>query len=56
MYTAQKHFIKMELDAKNFIAVMKVKLEGRNLDDVLNVNQMPILLLYHSNKSLDVKG
>jgi hypothetical protein len=35
---------------------MKVKLEGRNLDDILNVEQTPIMLLYHSNKMLDLNG
>jgi hypothetical protein len=45
-----------EADVKDFIAVMKVKLEGRNLDDVLNVDQTPNPFSFHSNKTLDVKG
>jgi hypothetical protein len=43
-------------DAKDFIAVMKSKLEGWNLNDVLNMDQMPIPFSYHSNKMLEVKG
>jgi hypothetical protein len=43
-------------DAKDFIAVMKSKLEGRNLNDILNMNQMPIPFSYHSNMTLEVKG
>jgi hypothetical protein len=45
-----------EADAKDFRAVMKSKLEGRNLDNVLNMDQMLILFSYHSNKMLEVKG
>jgi hypothetical protein len=52
----QKHFIETETDAKDFIAVMKSKLEGRNLDDVMNMDQMPIPFSYHSNMTLKVKG
>jgi hypothetical protein len=43
-------------NAKDFIAAMKSKLEGRNLDDVLNMDQTPIPFLYHSNMTLKVKG
>ena len=46
----------MEADAKNFIAIMKAKLAGKNHDDILNMDQAPIPCLYHSNKVLDVKG
>jgi hypothetical protein len=35
-----------EADAKDFIAVMKSKLEGRNLNDVLNMDQTPIPFSY----------
>jgi hypothetical protein len=33
-----------------------VKLEGRNLQDVLNMDQIPIQFSYHSNKMLARKG
>jgi hypothetical protein len=29
-------------DIKDFIAMMKVEMQGRNIDDVLNMDQMPI--------------
>jgi hypothetical protein len=35
---------------------VKVKIQGRNLDDVLNIDQMSIPYSYHLNKTLDVKG
>jgi hypothetical protein len=56
MHTEQKHFIETEANVKDFISVMKMKLMGRNLDDVLNMDQMPIPFSYHSNKMLDLKG
>jgi hypothetical protein len=34
-----------EADEKDFIAVMKVKLEGRDLNNVLNMDQMPVPFL-----------
>jgi hypothetical protein len=43
-HTAQKHFMETEADAKDFIAVMKSKLEGRNLDNILNMDQTLIPL------------
>ena len=55
-HTAQKHFMDSEADAKDFIAVMKSKLEGRNLDNVLNMDQMLIPFSYHTNMMLKVKG
>jgi hypothetical protein len=36
--------------------MMKLKLQGRNLDDVLNMDQTPIPYSYHANKTLNVKG
>jgi hypothetical protein len=36
--------------------MMKEKIEGRNLDDVLNIDQRPTPFLYHCNRMLDVKG
>jgi hypothetical protein len=55
-HTAQKHYTETEAAAKDFIAMAKVKLQGRNLDDVLNMDQTPIPYSYHSNKTLDTKG
>lgn len=50
-HTAQKLFLEMESDNKNFMTVMKVKLEGRHLD---KPKANPILALY--KKMLNVKG
>ena len=36
--------------------MVRLKLVGRNLDDVLNMDQTPIPFSYHSGKTLDVKG
>jgi hypothetical protein len=41
---------------KDFIAMMKVKLQERNLDGILNMDQMPIPYSYHANKMLNLKG
>ena len=41
---------------QKFLAVMKSKLEGRNLDNVLNMDQMPIPFIYNSNMMLEFKG
>ncbi len=35
--------------------MVRLKLVGRNLDDVLNRDQTPIPFLYHSGKTLNVK-
>jgi hypothetical protein len=52
-YTMHTHFLEVEADAKNFIAMMKVKLHGRNPDDVLNMDQTPISYSYHASKIHD---
>ena len=52
----QKHFNETAGDAKDFIYMMRQKLVGRNLDNVLNMDQTPIPFSYHSSKMLDVKG
>jgi hypothetical protein len=36
--------------------MVKQKLEGCDLDDIVNMDQTPIHFSYHSNKMLDVKG
>ena len=36
--------------------MVRLKLVGRNLDDVLNMDQMPVPFLYHSGKTLVMKG
>jgi hypothetical protein len=56
MHTMQKHFMDTQAYAKYFIAVMKLKLEGPNLLDVLNMDQTPIPLSFYSNTTLEVKG
>ena len=55
-HTAQKHYVETAADAKDFIVMVKQKLEGRNRDDILNMDQTPIPFSYHSNKILNVKG
>jgi hypothetical protein len=41
-YMAQKHFMETAADAKDFIIMVKQKLEGRSHDDILNMDQTPI--------------
>jgi hypothetical protein len=36
--------------------MMRQKLVGCNLDDILNMDQTPIPFSYHSSKMLDIKG
>jgi hypothetical protein len=55
-HTAQKHHAQTEDATIDFIAMMKVKLQERNLDDVLNMDQMPIPYLYPATKMLNLKG
>ena len=55
-HTAQKHHTQTEDAAKDFIAMMKVKLQGRNLDDVMNMDQTPIPYSYHVSKTLNPKS
>ena len=54
-YCAEAH-TQTEDAAKDFIAMMKVKLQERNLNDILNMDQMPIPYSYHANKTLNLKG
>jgi len=56
MHTAQKHFAVTQDDAKDFIAMMRMKLQGRDPNDILNMDQMNIPYSYHSNKMLKVIG
>ena len=51
-HTAQKHFTVTEDDAKDFIAMMSIKLQGRDPNDLLNMDQTPIPYSFHSNKML----
>jgi hypothetical protein len=55
-HTAQKHFTVTENDVKDFIAMMRMKIQGRDPNDILNMDQMPIPYSYHSNKMLEVIG
>ena len=56
MHTAQKRFKEIYADAKDFIAMMKAKMQGGNLDGVLNMDQTLVPYSYHANKMLDMKG
>jgi hypothetical protein len=55
-HTAQKRFMETAADAKDFIIMVKQKLEGMSPDDILNMDQTPIPFSFHSNKTLEVKG
>ena len=55
-HTAQKHHVETAADAQDFIAMVKQKLEGRNHEEILNMDQTPIPFSYHSNKTLNIKG
>ncbi len=56
MHRAQKYFMETAEGVKDFIAMVIQKLEGRNHDDILNMDQTPISIPYHLNKTLEVKG
>ena len=45
----------MEAAAKDFIAMMKDKFEGTNLDDFVNRDQTPNPYSYYVNKMLNIK-
>jgi len=45
-----------EDDVKDFITMMRMKLQGRDPNDILNMDQTPIPYSYHSNKTLEVIG
>jgi hypothetical protein len=55
-HIAQKHFAMTEDNAKDFIAIMRIKIQGRDPNAILNMNQTPILSSYHSNKMLEAIG
>ena len=55
-HTAQNHHVEMAADAKDFIAMVKQKLEGRNRDDILNMDQISIPFSYQFNWRLEKKG
>ena len=54
-HTVQKHFAVTEDSAKDF-AMMRMKLQGQDRNDILNMDQMPTPYSYHSNKMLKVIG
>jgi hypothetical protein len=41
---------------KDFIAMMRVKVQGWDPNDILNMDQMPIPYSYHLNKMLEAIG
>ena len=55
MHTVQKHFLETVANTKDFMAIMRDEVDGRNPDDIINMNQTPITFLYYSNTMLDVK-
>jgi hypothetical protein len=54
-HTAQKHFTETKNKAKDFIAMMKTKVQGRDHDNIFNMDQTTIPYSYHASKTLDVK-
>jgi hypothetical protein len=56
MHTAQKHYKETENEAKDFIAMMRERIADRNKDDILNMDQTPIVYSFHSRKNLETKG
>lgn len=55
-HTAQKHFKETEKEAKDFIAMVKARLHGRNREDIINMDQTPIQYSFHSRTTLDIIG
>ena len=55
-HMVQKHFTETADNSKDFISMIRVKVQGRDPDDILNMDQTPIPYLYHSNKTLEVIG
>jgi len=55
-HTAQKHFKDTEAESKDFIAMIKARLQGRNKDDTLNMDQTPIAYSFHSSMILEAGG
>jgi hypothetical protein len=51
-----KTISRKERAVNDFTARMRVKLEGRNHDDILNMDQMHIPYFYHANRMLDFNG
>jgi hypothetical protein len=43
MHMAQNHFLETTADAKDFTVMVREKLDGRNPDEVLNMERMPIM-------------
>ena len=55
-HTAQKHFTEMEDNTKDFIVMMRVKVQERNPNNILNMDQMPIPFSYHDKCTWEEKG
>jgi hypothetical protein len=55
-HTAQKHFLEMKVESQDFIAFSKAKIAGKDPCNVINMDQTPIPFLFHSNKTLEIKG
>ena len=56
MLMAQKYLLETEADTKDFMAMTRDKVDGRNPDDIIDMDQILIAFSHHSNKMLDVKG
>jgi hypothetical protein len=55
-HTAQKHYKETENESKDFIAMMKARLYGRNKDEIINMDQTPIAYSFHARTTLEAKG
>jgi hypothetical protein len=47
-HTAQKHFKDTEAESKDFIAMIKARLQGRKKDGILNIDQTPMAYAFHT--------
>jgi hypothetical protein len=55
MHTTKKHFLETEANAKDFMVMMRDKIDGRNPDDIINMDRTLVIFSYHSNKMLAIK-
>ena len=55
-HTAQKNFLETEQESKHFMAmVVRDTMKDKEPDDIINMDQMPIPILFHSTKTLEMK-
>jgi hypothetical protein len=55
-HITQKHFKETESESNDIIAMIKARLQGRNKDDILNMDQTLIAYSFHSRMTLEAVG